>query len=200
MDVRFRRVLPGGEEETTGSFTSPPVEMYNSVDVQESIADSLEAILLKIDGFIRLGSGWRLEHIISGSVHSSSFDCIGGSGYLATPKKILLKKAIRNIKNTDDRCLFYCMIAEKHKEEFKNKNHLENPKLYEKYFGELNTAGITCPVQIDQLTKVERLNPDYSLNVVYYDDEINKIVPIHVSKSDDRPTHVNMLLITGQNE
>ena len=116
VDVQFTRVLPGGEQTTTGSFTSPPIEMYNSADLEQSIADSVEAILLKIDGFIRLGSGWRLEHIISGSVHSCRFDCIGGSGYLATPHKILVKKAIRNIKNTDDRCLFYCMVAEKHKE------------------------------------------------------------------------------------
>ena len=175
------------------------MELYNSSNIAEPLAECVNALNDKVEGFVSTGSGWSVDGIVSGSVHTATFDPIGGSGFLKTPAKLISKMALTNIKNKDDRCLFYCMLAEKYKNVV-DKRQTSRPKQYDPYFKELNMQGIRLPVQLRQLEKIEKQNPEFSLNVLYYDEEEEKCFPLHVSRLTDRPIPVNMLLLTGVDE
>ena len=48
------------------------------------------------------GSGWMLKALLSYQVHTAVYKPLRGRSYIQLPKKLATKKAIINMKNTDD--------------------------------------------------------------------------------------------------
>ena len=93
------------------------------------------------------------------------------SSFIKTPKCLEFKRAIVNIKNTDDRCILYALCAYRHyRDEKKNLPHL-----YEKYFNEFKTPpDISYPIDIKRdLSKFEKLN-NIKINAMQYIGEADK--------------------------
>ena len=88
------------------------------------------------------------------------YDPLRASSYLPLPKHIKDKKATLNIKNLDNRCFLWCILAALHNVD---KNG-ERPSKYHKYINNLNMTGIKYPVRIEDITRFETLN-NISVNV-----------------------------------
>ena len=67
----------------------------------------------------------------------------------------MLKKAIVNIRNSDEKCFLWCVLRYLHPRE-KNDIRLTDLKQYE---NDLNTNGIDYLVKLRDMTKFETLNP-----------------------------------------
>ena len=52
--------------------------------------------------FQSMGSGWRLHSIIKLELHTVRCNTLRGESYIPLPKELADKKAIINMKNTDD--------------------------------------------------------------------------------------------------
>eukprot|EP01043_Picozoa_sp_COSAG02_P047182 COSAG02_NODE_4495_length_5293_cov_112.986138_1_plen_64_part_00 len=48
------------------------------------------------------GSGWVFERVSTLEVHMAKYKPLKGSSYLELPKPLALKKAIVNVKNSDE--------------------------------------------------------------------------------------------------
>ena len=198
VDVSFTRPLTDGVTSTSASFTSPALPVFNESEIEDVVEASSNNLMSRLEAFTSNGSGWVVNHLTSFSVLTAAYDPIGGSSFVPLPKFIRDKKAVLNIKNRDQNCFFYCLLAHAHPiSRFENANRVS---MYVQYLPELNINGITTPVYLDEIPKFEKLNPHYSVNVLSYGQDDNKIFPLYVSKFRNRQHHVNLLLMAGLDE
>ena len=122
---------------------------------------------------------------------TAQFNLIGGSSYIPTPERIASSQTCLNVQNRDEFCFLYCVAASV----LNLKKNAGQPHHYRDFISELKTDGLKFPLPLYQIPKFERLNPDYSVNVFYLDDETSTIMPLKVTKCLERQHHVDMLLL-----
>ena len=103
-----------------------------------------------------------------------------GSSYIPLPDWIMRKKAIVNIRNTDEKCFLWCVLRHIYPRE-ENDIRLTDLKQYE---NELNTKGISFPVKLKDISKFESLNPLLPGIIVFSVNENNKFYPLRMAKQD----------------
>ena len=149
--------------------------------------DKIEAAELK-------GSGWHFCKINALLMYQSKYRQLKGGSYLELPKWIKDKKAIVNIKNYDEKCLMWCLLAALHPAE----QHPERVSHYTKYENEFNFHGINFPIKLSDIPKLEKMN-NLAINV--FSNTKKEIIPIYNSKqrdiSDDRI--IDLFLIKNEN-
>ena len=126
-------------------FTIPVFTVSDAGDFDiPTIVAILQAL---IDNFNRRGSSWIVNNIVRCFVNSVPYRPIEGSSYIATPKKLSDKKCTINIKNNDNKCFLYAILAQLHPaERFK-----ERDWHYKKHLNTLNTEGLEFPSRSDKL-------------------------------------------------
>ena len=107
-----------------------------------------------------------------------------GSSYIPLPDWIMRKKAIVNIRNTDEECFLWCVLRHIHPRE---KNDIRVTDL-KQYKNELNTKGINFPVKLKDISKFESLNPSLPGINVFSVNENNKFYPLRMAKRDPQNT------------
>ena len=117
-----------------------------------------------------------------------------GRSYIDLPKEIKNKKACINIKNTDEKCFLWCIIAH-----FKNKEKkLSNPSKVSHYkknelIKKWDLSSIKFPVKVGEMNLFE-IDNKITINVYYYDGKsINLLYP-RGERVIDEERHVNLLL------
>src|SRR5678815_4604730 len=146
---------------------STPAIMINQSETPQQLEDAVIRLDTLIETFTNVGSGWTINQLGNVTLHIGDYDVIGGSNYIASPKWIELKKATVNIKNKDNLCFAYCMLAASHPQ----KANLDRVSHYNSYLNELNVEGLTFPIEIGQIPIFESNNPDYSINVICTDSD-----------------------------
>ena len=117
-------------------------------------------------------------------IHTAEYNPTKGSSYIPLPDWISNKKAIVNIKNKDEKCFIWCILRYLHPKE----RDEERIKDLEKYEFSLNTKGITFPMNINDITKFEKLNPELPGINVFSEDNKMTIYPLRESKRDCKNT------------
>ena len=136
-------------------FHSDTHTNLESTDVKEILAQVIRIILDKITIYQHNGSGWYFKEVVHLEIHTVNFNPMRGSSYIPLPDWIMRKKAIVNIRNTDDKCFLWCVLRYLNP---KPKNDDRYTDLKEKEFA-LNTKGISFPMKVSDITKFEALNP-----------------------------------------
>ncbi|KAJ8980853.1 hypothetical protein NQ317_008912 [Molorchus minor] len=118
----------------------------------------------------------------------------GGTSFIELPQEIKLKRAVINVKNTDQFCFAYAVISCLYPVE-RNPQRISS---YPDFHTVLNFTGINFPMTIEQIPKFEKLN-NISINV--YTLKLNKkaytVVPSYVSKQK-LLKHINLLMIQNK--
>ena len=115
LEVQFERGNPDGSTRmTTAYMRSMPVIMMNEIETQQRIEDAVNRLDTLIDTFTNVGSGWTINRLGSVTLHIADYDSIGGSSYIASPAWLSKKKATLNIRNNDEQCFLYCILAVAH--------------------------------------------------------------------------------------
>jgi hypothetical protein len=150
-----------------------------------SVDSALEQLREKIEVYQASGSGLILKAIKSLTVSLVKYTPLQGSSYIELPKYIKDKKACINIKNEDNKCFLWCLLANIYSVD-KNAERVSNYKKYEK---ELDCEGFEFPMKVKDIKKFEKRN-DYSINVIGYETIFNpksktmeyNFFPIHSSR------------------
>ena len=155
----------------------------------------MTCITKKIDEFVKLGSGWSVDKIISLELHIVPYQPVSkASCYVATPGYIAAKKAVLNIVNDDDLCFVWCILASLHNVE----DNAHRVSKYIKYFNELDLTGLNFPMRVQDIKKFEKLNVKISVNVFAFDNKDSCIYPVYITSDREREHHVNLLLVTNE--
>ena len=192
FNIHFTRTTEDGIQETDGRFRTP---MQTIGDVDFIDVDELTSSIDKaIDQFNARGSGWILDYVISARVVTCVYRPTQGSTYFETPKGLKQKRAVINIRNTDDQlCFVWSVLQAIHPD----RHHNYLPSSYRRFLGELDLTGLSFPLKVADVAKFEKLNPNISVNVNSYEHEpVPEVHPLYISPDRQRQHHVNLLLLT----
>ena len=173
--------------------TTDPHEIF------KEMMDEIEEEVQKVEH--AEGSGWVFVEVENLTLHTDIWDPIKASSYIVLPKELKNKKAIINMKNKDnDKCFLWCVLralnpkdknAERIDEDLKSKEHT------------LNMEGIAYPVDLKDIKRFEKQNPDISISVLGYSKD-ERIYPLRISKftkmkkEDERKHNIVLLLIKNE--
>ena len=85
-------------------FHSDTHTNLESTYVKQILVQVIRTILDKITIYQHNGSGWYFKEVVHLEIHTVNFNPMRGSSYIPLPDWIMRKKAIVNIRNTDDKC------------------------------------------------------------------------------------------------
>ncbi|XP_072764631.1 uncharacterized protein [Anoplolepis gracilipes] len=107
--------------------------------------------------------------------------------YIILPRKIMMKRAVVNVRSKDNACFAWAVTAAMYPAE----RRIERELSYPRYTDVLNLRDIEFSVTLNQIKKFE-INNNISINV--YTIENENIVPIRLSEQK-RDKHANLLYI-----
>ena len=179
------------EEKKTVNFQTSASTLLKTSNIKEEIQKHIDALLDKVDKYTRNGSGWVVDSVNGISVMMTKYSPMGGGSYIQLPSEIRQKTSLLNIQNRDDKCLLWCLLARLNPASDKR----ERVSKYQSYENELNMAGITYPVSLSQIPKVERQN-NLAINVYTWEKE-EGFYPLYTTDSmEDDP--ILLLLIANE--
>ncbi|XP_029660134.1 uncharacterized protein LOC115233720 [Formica exsecta] len=116
--------------------------------------------------------------------------------YIEIPRKIMLKRAVINVRPTDDACFAWAVVAALYPVE----KHAERSSRYPHYSMVLNLEGVEFPMSLNGITRFERIN-DISINVYTVRNKKDgkggcRIVPLRLT-GDKKERHVTLLCISN---
>jgi len=115
-----------------------------------------------VENFNSRGSNWRMTSIREFTLCLTPYLPLQGSSYIKTPKYILNKKAVVNVRNTDNFCFLYSILAGIRSDDKSRKYKVGQ---YQRRFHELNYDGLEFPLKFQDVPKFEKLNQMISVNV-----------------------------------
>ena len=161
-------------------------EMFNEIEEEVQKVEHAE------------GSGWVFVEVENLTLCTDIWDPIKGSSYIDLPKELKNKKAIINMKNKDNnKCFLWSVLRGLNP---KNKDAEKIDKDLKSKENTLNMEGIAYPVDLKDIKRFEKQNPDISISVLGYSKD-ERIYPLRISKytkakkEDERKHNIVLLLI-----
>ena len=118
---------------------------------------------------------------------------IQASSYIELPPKYKNSQSIINIKNNDQFCFLWCILAYLYAVE-DNKNITSS---YSKHFDKFNLEGLDFPMKVKDIPKFENLNRlstgGQQCCIIVFELTGNVLTPIHINTNYDQP-HIDLLL------
>ena len=173
-------------------FNSPTFTIMNESQMKPELEGGEEKIVNGIAKWISKGSGWVIENIRRLFLNIVSYVPLKARSYLPLPEELRSsRKGLINIKNTDNECFRWCHI--RHLNPLKH--HNERITLKDKEFVKtLDYCGVTFPVSIKDMDKIERQN-NININALGYSD--GETYTIRISKENYEDT-LNVVSIEGE--
>ena len=137
------------------------------------------------------GSGFVLKGIVNVILEIHKVNDIQSSSYIALPEKYKKNKSIINIKNDDQYCFQWCILAHLCPVE----DHKNRTSSYSVHMNKLNLKGLEFPMKVEDIPKFENLN---NINVNVFELTGTVLAPILINKNYLEP-QIDLLLFENQN-
>jgi hypothetical protein len=171
------------------------MQLTPSTLVSQLFKDLQEDLENRNVNYVRNKSGLVIHSIKSSTLHTGRYNTLTGASYVELPKVITRKRAVINVKNTDNRCFGYAILAAKYKDSA-YKQCRNSAKQYDRYFESNGLLGIVYPVAVSDLPMVEA-QIGQAINVVsFYDDSGYGMYPVYHSAIDP-DNAINLLYWRG---
>ena len=177
----------GGEEYTDPIIRHKQETILQAAERNEVLDKAFPHILETLEKWNQRGSGWVVDHVSTLWLDIARYKPLRGGSYIPLPTAIQNKKAVVNVKNTDDLCLRWALRSAMFP--LANGEHNYRRTKYPEEDG-LDFTGIDTPTPISQISKVEKQN-DLAINVFGWD---GACVIIH-RLSKRAAERINLLLI-----
>lgn len=187
-----RDIDDGNQEKAHPHFRSKSYISLMEEDNGHNLNEAFQSINRAMEQFINKGSNWILNKVIFLEVHTVVYSPINASSYMILPEKIRFTKGVVNIKNNDQKCFLWSVLAGLHSVS----HHPERQLHYLKYEDDLNMKGIEYPVQISKIEVFEKLN-NISINVFGFED--GEVFPLYLTKMQNGNREVDLLYISNDN-
>ena len=184
----------GDEMKTTAYFTTPYQDLDDVTDMD--IGRLRDDVQQQVENWSSRGSGFILDKILSFTVCICVYHPLTGSTYIKTPKWLADKRAVINVRNQDNKCFVWAVLSAI----IQPIRNSDRVNWYEPHLSSLNLTGLSFPTPVKQIPIFEKNNPDYSVNVLYRDDDDNDYSVLYLSPNKNRPHHINLLLLEAQDK
>lgn len=153
-------ILPHKNVTEIKSFNTSNNIVTTSTDLHDLLFDVVEILDKKSSEFILQESGWILQRCLFLEINISKYNPLRASSYIPLPKEIQAKKAVLNIKNEDQFCFGWCLVAAA----IAPVGNPNRPGSYPHFSSVFDFSGIEYPVSLKDIGKVEAKNR-LSINV-----------------------------------
>ena len=153
LKAQLRKDNPDGSEE----YVSPVMHHKQEAALQNSEIDgalnqAFPAIQEMLEKWMQRGSGWVVDQVETLWLDIARYQPLRGGSYIPLPPAVRNKKVVVNIKNKDNHCFWWNIVAAKYPVDI----HPERPSKYPtKAIEEFNCNGINSPVPISQILRVD---------------------------------------------
>lgn len=171
INSEYHRISKDEKKKMLPYFASKQVTVTNKF-FDEALDEQIEVLLSRCDAYEGMGSGWVIQRIVGSYINFAQYRPLKGSSWVDLPDEIKGTKAVLNIKNDDNKCFMWSVLAHLHPVA-KNGGRVNN---YKKFEDELKIKKF--PVGIDQIPQIEK-NNNININVFIYEKEV---IPLYISK------------------
>ena len=181
------------ESTSTSVFANSNPQLITSVeDIMDTLQLSQQKVLGVVDRWISQGSGWTIDHIDSHHLNITIYKPLKGSSYIKLPAKLSNPmKGLINLKNNDNECFRWCHIRHLNPQERNPQRIKQSDK---ECVEKLNYDGVTFPVTVKQINKIEKQN---KININLFGYEAGETFPIRIS-TEQFKGHMELLFITEE--
>lgn len=172
------------------SFNTENICIHQNYDFNALFMKVIEIIRRKIDEFQERDSGWAFLKNLYLEVNINKYSPLRASSYIELPKCLKMKRACINIKNRDNFCFLWCIMAAL----FPAKFNADRTTAYPKFQKILNLNNMTFPAGFSDIKVFEKNNSKISVNVYGINKNKNIVGPLYRTKQRKK-YHVNMLLL-----
>lgn len=185
LDAQFINVE---KEVRPRSFICRNKTVTATSSLTNEVEECLQELILKVTEHEARGSGWGLYKVdsITIRIHKHGYGD-RGSSYIPLPDKISKTRTCVNVKNEDNECFKYSMLAkyvqvkpERPSKHYNNVKHLYDFK------------GLSYPVSVEEISVFEKNNLNASVNVYALD--CNNVYPLRIT-ANERRDHTDLLLL-----
>jgi hypothetical protein len=187
----------------TTFITDPPVVLNTKPfrvlpdgDIDKILRHLHTDLLSTIDEYEMQGSGWILDELLRLQLTLLSYEPLRASTYVPLPLALQAKKAIVNVKNDDQLCFLWSIIAAIHPAA----NNAQRITHYERYRD--NFVIDEVPMSLCGISKFERDN-DLYISVYGYDwdtaeEDGGFVYPLRVTRAVEGGMCINLLLLESE--
>jgi len=168
-------------------FWSKQEAVLKAADIGDPLDTAIARVLQGIESYMRDGSGWIIENVVELFLNIARYQPLRGGSYIDLPASIKKKHAVVNVKNNDDHCLRWSLLAAK----YPTDQNPHRPGKYVAHWDTLDFAGIESPTPLSKIPQIERQN-GLAINVFGHD---KSVYPLHISDAAAYIPRTNLLLI-----
>ena len=166
---------------------------YNHTQIAFGTNPNVHNILMqKLDDEQLEGSGFVLNGIVNVIMEVYKVNDIQASSWVELPEKYKNNKSILNLKNDDQFCFLWCILAHL----FPVEDHKNRTSSYSMHTNKLILNGLEFPMKIKDIPKFENLNTQSAfgkLNVNVFELTKTVLTPVHRNMNYDQP-QIDLLL------
>lgn len=172
-------LLPKNGEQQLKSFNTKFVIICNTIEFCNIYKDYIiDTIKKKFSEFEHCESGWTFLSISHLEININKYCPMRGGTYIALPQSIKKSKSCVNVRNNDEFCFLWSILAGL----FPCINNVCRTKSYPHYSTVFNIKDISFPPSHQDIKKFEICNNDISVNI-YGLDKKNKVTgPLYLTQ------------------
>ena len=178
--AKFSKIINGEEEVFKRWIKSDLIYNHTQQDTHNTLMQKLDDEQLE-------GSGFVFQEIEEVILEIYKVNDIQASSFIELPPKYKNSQSIINIKNNDQFCFLWYILAYL----FPVENNKNITSSYSKHFDKFNLEGLEFPMKVKDIPKLENLNIGLCINV--FELTGNVLTPIHVNKNYLQP-QIDLLL------
>jgi hypothetical protein len=172
------------------SFKTKNAILYKTSDAIPIIEDGFQKLLAEKGEGEMKKSGWNFHKVKRVEIRINKYNPLRGSRFVQLPKRILDRRAVINVKNTDDFCFKYAILSKYvTKDPWRVSNYINNEELQRKY----NWNCISFPVKINDIKQFETVN-NVSVNLFGLNEQ-DDVYPLKICE-EEMEDHFDLLYVT----
>ena len=170
--------LDGSEEYVSPVMRHKQEAALQNSEIDGALNQALPAIQEMLEKWTQRGSGWVVDQVETLWLDIARYQPLRGGSYIPLPAAVRNKKAVVNIKNKDNHCFWWNIIAAENPVDI----HPERPGNYpQQAIVDFDRNGINSPVPISQIPRAEQQN-NQAVNVFGWD---KGAIVHHISKQPE---------------
>lgn len=181
---------PKNNEKSLKSFNTRYFPIFQNTDTLSLYSKYSDDLVTKCAEFELSESGWTIDSISHLELNINKYNPLRAGSYVTLPAKILNTKSCLNIRNNDDFCFLWSIMAHMYPAS-RNSNRVSS---YPHFRNILNINGMSFPPTLDDLKIFEKNNPNISINVYGLEQNNDVSGPLYKTFKQ-KLTHVNLLFI-----
>ena len=186
----FVQMLKPTDNTKVGCHANTKSKVLTTELSDDEIFEMVDQMNNSIQMFSSGGSGFVVQKIDHLDININKFKPIRGSSYIATPAALVGNNFLLNIRNNDNKCFAYSVLAAM----FPQKNNRERQNKYKPNLHKLNFDNIEFPMSLTDVPKFEKQN---NIGIKVFGFEKNKILPLYLSANGTQKVIPLLLLTDG---